>query len=113
MLKSGRTKCHSRKRKRRYLRWRVLQNVGQILQKRGIRRLRSRGVAANHASVAIDQEFLEIPAYVAGKAVLLGGQPSVEGMAMGAVDVYFCRQRKAHAVGEGAKALDLRRSAGL
>src|SRR6266851_6062761 len=113
MLKSGRTKCHSRKRRRRYLLWRLLQNVGQVLQKRGIRRLRSRRVAANHSSVAIDQEFLEIPADVSGKAVLLGGQPGVEGMAMSAAHVYFCGQREGHPVGKGAKALNLRRRAGF
>src|SRR5882762_3592742 len=113
MLKSERTKCHSRERKRRYQRWRVLQNIGQVLQKRGIRRLRSRRVAANHSAVAIDQEFLEIPAYVSGKAVLLGGQPGVEGMAMGAVDLDLCGQRESHPIGEGAKALNLRRRTGF
>ena len=69
-------------------------NVRQVLQKHSVRRLRSRRIAASDPSVAIDQEFLEIPADVSRKAVVLGGQPSIQRVPVRAIDVDFCRQGK-------------------
>src|SRR6202022_4766776 len=82
-------------------------------QKYGIRRVRCRGVELAQLSAAFHQEFLEIPAYISGKAILLSGQPGVEGVAVSAVDVYFCRQWESHSIGERAKALNFRRGTRL
>jgi hypothetical protein len=79
----------------------VLQNIGQILQKGGIRRLGTGRVTTGHSSVAIDQEFLEIPADVAGEAVLRGGQPAVQRIPLGADDVDLRRQGRNGAMTSG------------
>src|SRR5277367_256351 len=91
----------------------ALKNVGQVLQKACIRRLQARRVAANHPPAAIDQEFLEIPADVSGKAVLLGGQPRVQRVPVCAVDLDFRGQGEGHSIGEGTEALNLGGRSGL
>src|SRR5271168_371545 len=91
----------------------ALKNVGQVLQKACIRRLQARRVAANHQPAAIDQEFLEIPADVSGKAILLGGQPRVQRVPVRAVDLDFRRQGEGHSIGECTEALNLGGRAGL
>src|SRR5262249_50777217 len=70
-------------------------------------------VAVQHASVAPDQELLEIPADVAGDAGLGRGEKAVQRVSLRAVHLEFRAHREAHAVRRAAEALDLGRAARL
>src|SRR5688572_14769445 len=78
-----------------------------------VARLHGRRVAIEQLPVAPDQELLEVPLDVAGMAVRRVGEPRVQRMAAGAVDVEFPAHREGHAVGRRAEGLDLRLGAGF
>src|SRR5256885_2176120 len=86
----------------------ALQRLGDVQHEPAVLGFGLRRVALQYPPVAADEEFLEVPADVAGDAPVLGGEEAVERMAVGAVHLEFRAQREAHVVVAAAEGGDLR-----
>src|SRR5262249_9556562 len=91
----------------------VSERVGDVLHQPPVARLGGGRVAVQNAAVAADEEFLEVPGDVAGKAALRGSQETVHGVTLRTVDLELLAQREAHTVAGTAEFNDLGGAAGL
>lgn len=52
-----------------------MERIGDILSQSGVVRVGARRVAADDTAITADKEFLEIPADIAGEAIVRVGEP--------------------------------------
>src|SRR5579871_5599746 len=88
-----------------------LQRLGDVLHQAVVARLRFRWVTLQHAAIAADEEFLEVPADLSRYTALRRGEETVEGMSLGAVHFELGAQGEAHPIGGTAELGNLRLAA--
>src|SRR5215470_18237010 len=89
------------------------ERLGDILQEPVVARFRLRRIALEHLSVAANEEFLEIPADIAGNTVLSGSEEKVHGMALRTVHLELRAEWKSDVVFATTEGCDLRFAARL
>src|SRR5215469_11425333 len=85
-----------------------LQRLGDILQQTVVPRPGLRRIALEHPAVTADEEFLEVPADVAGDAALRRGEEPIHRMALRAVYLELGAQRESDVVVGATEGGDLR-----
>ena len=83
------------------------QGLFDRLDNRRIVRRRARRKTRQNTTILTDQEFFEVPGDIPWKLGAFTGQQAIELMAARTIDLKLATQRKAHAVVETAKLLDL------
>src|SRR5882762_8586008 len=86
----------------------ALQRLGDVLHEPAVLGFGLGRVALQNPAVAADEEFLEVPADLAGDTPVLGCEEAVQRMAVGAVHLEFRAQREAHVVVVAAERGDFR-----